>query len=275
MEGLYDILQAYEDKQNRLNYEGLYDQEADTSINLDPMYNIGSRQFGPMIRGSYGVPTMPKATGIMQQTGGVPFGTDVDMQQGFTNDTPGTNFEFLQSAYEDSDEDAETYENLSNNNQGILSTLKSYLPFIGDKSISGALLRGLLPKEDPRSTGIRNFYGNNFGLDNIGRVGSGIMAGYNPVSGFGSGRKYGLTSGIQNRIESILGRKMPQTNFSRSRVEELRDLQLREMRDRIDRGESAGDIGREAFSGSGQSFEKQPGGSVNKGTKDERNYGGR
>jgi len=61
MGGLYDILESYRDKQNRLNYEGLYEEPADTSINLDPMYNIGARQFGDMRMG------MPQATGIMQQ----------------------------------------------------------------------------------------------------------------------------------------------------------------------------------------------------------------
>ncbi len=61
MDGLYDILQSYRDQENRLNYEGLYEEPADTSINLDPMYDIGSRQFGNMRMG------MPQATGIMQQ----------------------------------------------------------------------------------------------------------------------------------------------------------------------------------------------------------------
>ena len=61
MGGLYDILESYRDQQNRLNYEGLYEEPADTSINLDPMYNIGARQFGDMRMG------MPQATGIMQQ----------------------------------------------------------------------------------------------------------------------------------------------------------------------------------------------------------------
>ena len=51
MGGLYDILESYRDQQNRLNYEGLYEEDADTSINLDPMYNIGARQFGDMRMG--------------------------------------------------------------------------------------------------------------------------------------------------------------------------------------------------------------------------------
>jgi len=82
MGGLYDILESYRDQQNRLNYEGLYEEPADTSINLDPMYNMGSRQFGDM---RMGMPQV-QATGIMQQA-------------------PTQNFEFLSSAYEDENED--------------------------------------------------------------------------------------------------------------------------------------------------------------------------
>ena len=63
MGGLYDILQSYRDQENRLNYEGLYEEPADTSINLDPMYNMGSRQFGDM---RMGIPQV-QATGIMPQ----------------------------------------------------------------------------------------------------------------------------------------------------------------------------------------------------------------
>jgi hypothetical protein len=44
---------------------------------------------------------------------------------------------------------------------------------------------------------------------------------------------------MQKRIEDILGRKAAQTDASRAQVEELRNLQLKEMQDRsIDRGES-------------------------------------
>ena len=86
MGGLYDILESYRDQQNRLNYEGLYEEPADTSINLDPMYNIGARQFGDM---RMGMPQV-QATGIMQQA-------------------PKQNFEFLSSAYEDEDDQQVDY----------------------------------------------------------------------------------------------------------------------------------------------------------------------
>ena len=61
-DGRYDLLEMLKASKNpQINYEGLYEEPADTSINLDPMYNIGARQFGDMRMG------MPQATGIMQQ----------------------------------------------------------------------------------------------------------------------------------------------------------------------------------------------------------------
>jgi hypothetical protein len=61
-DGRYDLLEMLKASKNpQINYEGLYEEPADTSINLDPMYNMGSRQFGDMRMG------MPQATGIMQQ----------------------------------------------------------------------------------------------------------------------------------------------------------------------------------------------------------------
>ena len=80
-DGRYDLLEMLKASKNpQINYEGLYEEPADISINLDPMYNMGARQFGDMRMG------MPQATGIMQQA-------------------PTQNFEFLSSAYEDENED--------------------------------------------------------------------------------------------------------------------------------------------------------------------------
>ena len=65
-----------------------------------------------------------------------------------------------------------------------------YLPF-GEKSISGRVLKGigdLMPKMDPRQKALRDMYG----YDNIGRGPTGLMEGYNPVSG---GLMYTLTGG--------------------------------------------------------------------------------
>ena len=140
-------------------------------------------------------------------------------------------------------------------------------------------------KQDPRATGIRNFYRPYEGLTSTGSIASGIMKGYNPISGgflnmitggkFGKPTNYGLAGAMQKRIQNILGRKAPQTDASRAKISELRNLQLAEMTDRADRGESMGSIGRSTFSGPGMAFEKQSGGVSGKGTANERNYGGR
>jgi len=58
MNGLYDILESYRQQNDpRFIYEGLYEQPAYTGPNIDPMYNLGARQFG----------NMDRMTGIMQQ----------------------------------------------------------------------------------------------------------------------------------------------------------------------------------------------------------------
>ena len=139
-------------------------------------------------------------------------------------------------------------------------------------------------KQDPRATGIRNFYSPE-GLTSTGSIASGIMKGYNPISGgflnmitggkFGKPTNYGLARAMQKRIENIVGRKAPQTDISKSRVAELRNLQRAEIQDRSDRGESLGSIGRSTFSGPGMAFERRSGGVSGKGTANERNYGGR
>jgi hypothetical protein len=97
MGGLYDILESYRQQNDpRFVYEGLYEQPAYTGPNIDPMYNLGARQFGNMQRMDFGVPQ--QAEGIMQQA-------------------PTQNFEFLSSAYED--DDAEQVESLTQESSGI------------------------------------------------------------------------------------------------------------------------------------------------------------
>jgi len=56
-------------------------------------------------------------------------------------------------------------------------------------------------KMTPEQRIMRDFYGNEFGLTDIGQVASGIMQGYNPVSMFGP---QGLTSAIDKRLATIL-----------------------------------------------------------------------
>tara|TARA_R100001082_G_scaffold94347_1_gene61273 strand:- start:10012 stop:11172 length:1161 start_codon:yes stop_codon:yes gene_type:complete len=91
--------------------------------------------------------------------------------------------------------------------------------FITSGGITGNILRGIgsLLKQDPRFSAIRNYYrdptGASVGLDSIGRIQSGLMAGYSPVSGgflnmitggrFGDPTRYGLQRAYQKRIDTI------------------------------------------------------------------------
>jgi hypothetical protein len=186
---------------------------------------------------------------------------------------------------DDLEENAVTVDELGNLKQPSgIEKLLSYAPF-GENSILGRVIRSL-PQESPEIRGMKNFYGNRYGLTDTGQVASGIMKGYNPVSGgflnfitggrFGKPTSYGLADAMQRRIENILGRKAAQTDASRAKVAELRNLQRKEIQDRANRGESLSDIGKSTFSGKGMAFEKKSGGSSGvKGTSSERNYGGR
>jgi len=93
---------------------------------------------------------------------------------------------------------------------GILEKLKN---FDLSKMPSIAFAKALLPKQDPRATATRDFYGDNFGLTSSGSVASGIMKDYNPVSGgglytltggkFGEEPNYGLGRAIDKRMDNI------------------------------------------------------------------------
>lgn len=220
--------------------------------------------------------------GITASSAAIPFKQDpIAIAQGFVEGSPsdasfpGTNFQFLPSASE-ADETDEVKQ------KSGIAKLFDFLQKFSPVNI----VRGLLPEQDPRAINIRNFYGSQFGLTPSGQVASGIMKGYNPISGgfinritggkYGTPTKYGLAGAMQRRIENILGRRIPQTDASRAKVKELRDLQLREMEDRAAKGESLSSIGKTTFSGPGMAFEQKGGGySVNKDTGEKRFYGGR
>ena len=88
----------------------------------------------------------------------------------------------------------------------LLELVLPYLPF-GEKSLTGYLADKILPKESPEMKAAKSFYRDQYGLDPVGRVASGIMAGYNPVSGgllnMITGGKYGKppTIGLQRAYQ--------------------------------------------------------------------------
>ena len=94
---------------------------------------------------------------------------------------------------------------------GILQTIKDggskLLDFIKGGGVVGGILKGLGSlKQNPDAIFMRDYYGGEDG-SNIknGTIQSGLMAGYNPVSGglFGSPVTYGLQNAYDRRIKAI------------------------------------------------------------------------
>jgi len=113
---------------------------------------------------------------------------------------------------------------------GGIASLVTGIPGIG------ALLGALGPMS-PEDKAMRDFYGSEFGLDDIGRVQSGIMAGYNPVSMFGGP---GLSKSIDKRISRIQKTlKKKKSDTLQKRLQALEALRQKEEqareRDRADR----------------------------------------
>jgi hypothetical protein len=308
--GIYDLLDVVRASKNpQINYEGLY-QDAPSNIATSNLFQ--AMQPGYEYRNSNFINNLIDKSGF-DLSGNVPidFNRQVDFKNYFNNEplrsnyeslarfqnfnprvgniTPlvkntdplnvnegirPQNFEFLSSAYEDENEDDQQVAQIQGPEKRGLEALLQYLPF-GEKSLLGYLGDKILPKESPEIKGMKSFYRNEYGLDPVGRVASGIMKGYNPVSGgllnmitggkYGKPTQFGLAGAMQKRIEDILGRRAAQTDASRAQVEELRNLQLKEMQDRSDRGESLSSIGKSTFSGKGKAFEAKPSGAYSKG----------
>jgi len=134
--------------------------------------------------------------------------------------------------------------------------------FIMSGGITGNILRGLVGDPDPRFTAIRSYYGGDdrSNLDDIGRIRSGLMAGYAPVSGglrigtnfdaegnytggtIGSPVRYGLQRGYQKRIDAYnkyieRNQKKLQDKFSQKLADKIK--RQKEMRERLAREKAA------------------------------------
>jgi hypothetical protein len=91
--------------------------------------------------------------------------------------------------------------------------LMDFIPFVGKKSAIQGIMSAVLPKQDSRFTDVRDYYGGSENLDSIGRIKTGLMAGYSPVHGgflntitggrYGSPTSYGLQRAYQKRIDTI------------------------------------------------------------------------
>ena len=117
---------------------------------------------------------------------------------------------------------------------GGIASLVTGIPGIG------ALLGALGPMTEEEKA-MRDFYGSQFGLDDIGRVQSGIMQGYNPVSMFGGP---GLSKSIDKRISRIQKTlKKKKSDTLQKRLQALEALRQKEEqareKDRADRARAA------------------------------------
>jgi hypothetical protein len=132
-------------------------------------------------------------------------------------------------------------ENQLGNNTGIVSNIKFpqfNLPdFSNIKNLGGQIAGGLMSY----ATGIpflgpiigniaqpapsdligRDYMANTYGLDNIGRIQSGIMQGYSPVNMMGTG----MIESVDKRMNKILARKEAGKNYSQKNLDELQKLQ--------------------------------------------------
>ena len=102
---------------------------------------------------------------------------------------------------------------------GILQSIKEggskLLDFIKGGGITGLLAKTFLGEQDPRATFLKDYYGGEDGsnLTSTGSIASGLMAGYNPVSGsnflnkisggFLPGQTFGLQNAYDRRIKAI------------------------------------------------------------------------
>ena len=118
---------------------------------------------------------------------------------------------------------------LVNKTKNAFKNITQFLPF-GEKSITGSLLRGitsLLPERDYRQKTLEDFYGN----IKDGTIQSGLMAGYNPVSGglFGGDVNYGLGGAIDKRMARIQKTlKKKKSAVLEQRIKDLQALKARE-----------------------------------------------
>jgi len=102
---------------------------------------------------------------------------------------------------------------------GILQSIKDggskLLDFIKKGGVIGNIASEFLPEQDPRAIFMRNYYGGKDGsnLTSSGSIASGLMKGYNPVSGgglytltggrYGDEPTYGLQNAYEKRIDNI------------------------------------------------------------------------
>ena len=99
-------------------------------------------------------------------------------------------------------------------------------------TLVGQAVGAVLPDRDPRQGALEDFYGDQFGLTTAGTIASGVMKGYNPVSGgflntitggkVGDPVNYGLQRTYDKRIEDISGTLADKYGFTDSEIEQVK-----------------------------------------------------
>jgi hypothetical protein len=223
-----------ENQMKAINRKRLIDQVPSQDLGIDTSYGVANEpdEFDPTkfrsIFPSNVAPMPQEPTGILSQ---------VNQKGSLYNTLPiDTSYGVANEPDELDEEETEQYEVDKfgyRKEKNLLQKLAQYIPFAGEKSLGRAII-DVLPKLSPEAQNIRNFYGSQFGLTPTGQVASGIMKGYNPVSGsnllnrFTGGlvpkKQIGLAPAIRRRIDRIANRKIAQTDTSRARIKELQDL---------------------------------------------------
>ena len=107
----------------------------------------------------------------------------------------------------------------------------------------------------PEQKLLKDFYEDETGLDSIGRIQSGIMKGYNPVSMFGN---QGLTTAIDKRLATILktqeARKKKGLDLSKDLIKRKKELEEIKRREEAARRSAVDRMFQEGKGGRGQDF---------------------
>ena len=232
---------------NEFPFRSMVEMEAANDLALNNMFSVPSQtNYGNTQSGFASNFPYIKSTGTA-----VPFGTPVDKAQGFTQDTRGPNFQFIEAANEDLDEDSEEEYYRAKDQEGFF---KQLLDFFGGGGVIGSAIRkgGDFLRNRPSQIAFNKLISGGYGnqLANIYGTG-GIMQGYNPVSLFGKGP----LESMRDRRNKLLGRMLTNKPYSQKNLDQLNQA-IKSVGG--DGGISAADlsaIGRKEFTGPGKAFE--------------------
>lgn len=178
-----------------------------------------------------------KTNNLFNSTPELDYNLDPEVNMGATGTVPTLEQSILSqpelALYKDIAEEGDDLEDsaVTVDELGNLKQSKGIMEILRGLPTPTNLLLNMLPKEDPRATNVRNFYGDRYGLTSSNSLASGIMKGYNPVYGNDFLNKisggiipeggFGLANAARKRIEKIANRKRAQTDASRAKIAEL------------------------------------------------------